>query len=217
MATLDVADALTILKRLCRVPDVTEYPAAADWYDFLRDGENRVKHELGAIVPEVLYNAPTLLTSADGGYTYTFGTDGGSNAIAPIGHVRVYPNRESIPFAPLMSGREYVFEGTRIRMTEYTPQTYASGPYAQWIAPTLVIDGSTNAFTLPVQLRMLAIHDACRRYADSGGVQDATPYERAYQEEFARQMATAQINRVSGQIAYPRPMVPWGYGRRRYS
>jgi hypothetical protein len=61
---------------------------------------------------------------------------------------------------------------------------------------------------------MLAIHDACRRYADSGGVQDATPYERAYQEEFARQMTTAAVNRNAGHAA--RPMIPWGYGSRRY-
>jgi hypothetical protein len=64
---------------------------------------------------------------------------------------------------------------------------------------------------------MMAIYDAARRYAESGAVQDATPYERLYQEEFARQMATAQLNRVSGRVAYPRPLVPWSYGWRRYS
>lgn len=216
MAVLDVSDALTVLRRITRTQDVTEYPAAADWYDFLRDGENRAKHDLGAIVPEVLYNAPTLLTSADGGITYTFGTDAGSNAIAPIGHVRVFPSKACHPFAPLVSGVEYVFEGTKIRMVENTPVTWADGPYAQWIAPTLQIDGASNTFTLPVQLRMMAIYDAARRYAESGAVQDASPYERLYQEEFARQMTTASVSRNAGQIHYPRPLVPWAYGSRRY-
>lgn len=214
MAVLDVADALTVIKRLCRIPDVTEYPASADLYDFLRDGENRVKHDLGAVVPEILYNAPTLLTSADGGYTYPFGTDGGSNAVAPIGLVRVYPSKAHIPFEPLVANVEYVFEGTRIRMTQNVPVTYSDGPYAQWIAPTLAIDGSSNAFTLPVQLRMAAIHDACVRYARSGNIQDASQYEANYQEEIQRQIATAQLNRVGGKIAYPRPLVPWNYAPR---
>lgn len=204
MATFDVADCVAHIRRYCRIPDVTEYPSADDLYTFLRDAENRVKHELGSVAPEVLYNAPTLLTSADGGYTYTFGTDSGSNAIAPIGHVRLFASKQHIPFEPLESGIEYVWEGTKVRMVQNAPRTFADGPYAQWIAPTLVIDGSSNTMTLPVQLRMLAVHDACQRYAMSGGVLDPTPYEKAYTEEFSRQMTTAQINRTAGQIAYPR-------------
>ena len=204
MASFDTADCLVQIRRQCRIQDVTEYPADADLYAFLRDGENRVKHEVGSMCPEILRGAPVLMTSADGGYTYTFGVDGESNAIAPIGHVSIYPSRSQIPFEPLISGVEYVFEGTKIRFTEYTPRTFGDGPYAQFITPTLVIAATTTLVTLPVQLRLLAVHDACIRYAQSGAVLDSTPYEAAYESEFQRQISTAQLNRSAGAMRYPR-------------
>lgn len=206
MALFDVADCLAHIRRICRIPDVTEYPADADLYAYLRDGENRVKHEFGAVAPAVLIGAPTLLTSTDGGYTYPFGTDAGTNAIAPIGHLRVYASKAHIPFEPLQANTEYVFEGTKIRMVQNSPRTFADGPYAQWIIPTYTIDGSSNAMTLPVQLRLLAVYAACSSYAISGGALDNTPYEALYAGEFSRQVATAQLNGVAGTVQYPRAL-----------
>lgn len=201
MAELDVAAAITHAKRILRLPDVSEYPADADFYAYFRDAENRVKHDIGMAVPNLLWGAPTLMTSTDSGYTYGFGTDAGSNAILPLGHVAVYPDKASIPFYPLESGIDFVFEGTKIRFTQYSPQTFSDGPYAQFITPTYVIDGSSNAFTLPFQLRMLAIYDACVKVASSGAVQDDARYERMYQDELARHVTNGQISRGAGQIS----------------
>ena len=204
MASLDVADCITEIKRICRIPDVTEYPASSDYYAMLRNAENRVKRDAGMLCPNALWGSPTLLTSADGGYTYTFGTDGGSNAIEPIGQVAIYRNKANIPFYPMVSNEEYVYESGKIRMTENVPRTFGDGPYAQFITPTYVIDGSSNTMTLPYQWRMCAVYDACAQYALSGGVLDPSPYQGLYAEELQRNVASARMNSTAGVIRFPR-------------
>lgn len=193
MAEFDTADLLTRCKRMSRVPVTTEFAADTDWYAWLGEAENRVKGDLAPIVPKALIGAPTALTTADSGLTYTFGTDSDGNNILPIGNVEVYRNLADIPWAPLTPGVDFLFEGERIRGMNNQP-VYGSGGtlYARFITPTLKINASTAPTLEPVQMRELLVYDAVRRYYEAGGLRDIQSAEDRYQSGLMKWIATLQ-------------------------
>ncbi len=54
--------------------------------------------------------------TADGGYTFTFGTDGNGYALFPLGKANIYPSLNAVPNYPWVPGVDYLDEGTQIRM-----------------------------------------------------------------------------------------------------
>lgn len=157
---------LAALRRYIREPAAATngWPQDADLYAFLTDAENAVKTDLAPRIPHVLLQQ-TQLTTADGGLTYTFGTDAEGNAIYPLGQVEVFSQAADVPFYPLRPYEDFVAEGSKIRMPNAAPRTFPTGgPVARFVPMTLKIDGSTNPTLQPIQARELIVIEAARRY-----------------------------------------------------
>ena len=157
---------LAALRRYIREPSATtgSWPQDADLYAMLTDAENAVKQDLAPRIPHVLLQQ-TQLTSSDGGYTYTFGTDSEGNRVYPLGQVEVFSTPSDVPHYPLRPYEDFVPEGNQIRMPGNSPRTFPSnGPVARFVPMTLKIDGSTNPTLMPMQARELIVIEAARRY-----------------------------------------------------
>lgn len=129
------------------------------YFDFLTEGQDRVQKLLGIYVPDAVWTVPTLLTSADGGLTYTFGNDTDGAAIFAFGHFKVYPDLASIPDSPLIDQLDYAVENTKLRMPNNTPRTFSAGPYCQFAAPSNVITATTQP-VIPKFARPAMLSDA---------------------------------------------------------
>lgn len=175
MALLDSAALLAACKLHARVPSTTAFPTDAQWYTFLTEAENEIKLMIASQFPNALLGAPVLMTSSDSGYTYTFGVDAGTNAIHPLGAAQIFESLSSIPRNPMVPGRDFLMEPAKIRWLNNQARTFTAGPYARFVTPTYLIDGSTQP-TLPLFTRMLMVWNACAKYASAGGQQDPTPY-----------------------------------------
>lgn len=180
MAQFDSADLLARFRRLTRVPSTSAFPATADIYAFLTEAQLEVVMELVTRVPGVMMGDPVLMTSADSGVTYTFGTDASARNIVPIGSVEVYRSRGDIGLNPLVPGHDFVMEGDQIRWVGNVPRVYSDGPYARFVTPPQALDGSTEP-TLPIPARLLIVYKAAVLYAMAGGQQQPDYYEAKYQ------------------------------------
>ena len=177
MANLDSADLLARFRRLWGGPTTTEFPTDADAYQFISDAQVKWVSTIASIAPHHMYGAPTLLASADGGYTYDFTSE-------PIGQVEIY---ESATGRLLRQGpywdpnADYVWEGDRIRIPDGKTKSFSSGPYARYVAAPTVIAAATEPTLLPKAARLLLIPEACGICATRGGMRDPRPFfELAY-------------------------------------
>lgn len=166
MAVFDVADCLSRIAIELNRPSTDEALPSSVLYGFLQRGQERAFGDLSVRIPNKQWSDPVLLTTADGGLTYTFGTDAGLptnyQAIAPEGHIELYPSLAAIPSAPLLESVDFIMEGTLIRSLGHYPRTYPNGPYARFLYAPGVVDGTTGVLTLrPVFARMLIVWDAC--------------------------------------------------------
>lgn len=183
MALYDSADLLARSQRLFNRPSTDEAMTSTEWYKFLGEAQQRVVGLLAFHAPESMYGAPTLLTSADSGATYTFGTDADGANISPIGHIEI---RESPTGAMIPPASEwdsttlgYLFEADKIRFPGQKTRTFADGPYARFITMPGLLDGSTAPTLKPAFARELLVFDACERAAVRCGV-DPTPYGQMF-------------------------------------
>jgi hypothetical protein len=145
-----------------------------DWYALLTEAQVQEYQNFAVHVPEVLYGAPQLLTTADSGVTYTF-----PSSVFPFGSIEVYDRLTLPPMSEGAfwdAGADYVFEGDNIRMTRNRPRTFSDGPYARFIAPPTVIDASTQPTLVPDFSRILLVYRATAMWAERGGFRDATPF-----------------------------------------
>lgn len=150
----------------------------------MTEANDELVKRIATFVPDAMVTAPTLLTSADSGKTYTFGTDADSAAIFALGHFAVYENLESIPDYPLTEGVDYVIEGTKVRIPYNDTRTFSAGPYAQSVTPGNVVNASTQP-TCPKIARLAMIEDTAKRLATRVGRDP---------EEFAGSFGDAWIN-----------------------
>lgn len=171
-------------------------------WDLLSDAQDYWVRIIASTRPEPLYGAPVLLTSADGGYTYTFGLDAEGQPIFPIGHVEIRQSRSGrllIPTADWGSG-DYVMEGNKIRIPNGKTKTFASvGPYARFVTPPTKINGATQPVIQPGSARILIVLRAAIMWAAQGGLRDPSPWEREEAEQWASiSMAYATQFHLSG-------------------
>ena len=89
MAKYDSADLLARCYRAAQRPTTDAQQTSVDWYAFLTEAQDEWFSHLASICPEVLYGNPVVMTSADGGYTYTFGVDADGDPIFPMGHIEI--------------------------------------------------------------------------------------------------------------------------------
>lgn len=188
MSLFDAADLLSRAQVLFNRPATDESLTDAIWYTFLGHAQQRVVGLLAFHAPESNYGAPTLMSTADSGATYTFGSDTATGGnISPIGHVEI---RESPTGAMIPPSSDwdnttlaYLFESDKIRWPGQKTRTFADGPYARFVTMPGLLD-ATHAPTLkPIFARELCVYDACERAAVRVG-QDPTPYGQMFDARF---------------------------------
>ncbi len=158
----------------------------AQKYQRLSDSQEAVITEVSSVSPNQLYGAPTLMTSSDGGYTYTFGTDGQGYALFPLGRTRIYPSLSAVPDYAWRPGVDYLDEGTKIRIPNNI--TYAGPLYWQGITPPAAITAVVQPVIQPPSSRILIVIKAVESFA----------------EEFLRNAALADQMRIRWEREWPK-------------
>lgn len=162
MARYDSADLLARCKRLANRPSTDALLSDPDWYAFLSEGQEVLVSMIASAVPDAMLTTPTLLTSSDGGYTWTF-----SGSQYPLA-VSLYADRKDIPDSPLVPGVDYTWEGDVVRVAGQRTWAFASGPYAQYVpevTASVAIDGSTQPIVFPIMARRWLIPYALEQAA----------------------------------------------------
>lgn len=155
------ADLLSLFKTWGGVNGTT--PTDASIYTRLSQAQDYVYGQIAATDPKVLYGAPTAMTTADGGLTFTFGTDGDGYALFPLGDAQIYTTLNAVASYPLRPGLDYLDEGTSIRMPNAVP--YTGTLYWRGITAPAAITASVQPSLYPAQARILIVVEAVRRYA----------------------------------------------------
>lgn len=198
MAYLDSADCLLRVKNRLNRPTSDEAFTRSSTddiaYSAMTEANDELIKKIAVFIPDAMVTAPTLLTSADSGKTYTFGTDADAAAIFALGHFAIYENLESIPDYPLTDGVDYVIEGTKIRMPYNDTRTFSAGPYAQSVTPGNVVNSSTQP-TCPKIARLVMVEDTARRLAPLVG-QDPRDFDEPYNDAWTNLLAAVRTQGV---------------------
>src|SRR3990167_5053052 len=137
----------------------------AQKYRRLSDGQDQVILECANLMGRVLFSAPVQMTTADGGYTYTYGTDGNGYALFPLAG-SIYPTEAAIPGYPWVPQRDYLDEGTQIRGLNDTVLPVA--PWFYGITQPQQLSASVQPVIQPPQARVLIVVQAVKLYAEEG-------------------------------------------------
>lgn len=195
------------------VMDADELWTATRVYRQLADAQEAVYTDLAPMVPQVLVGAPVLLTSADGGVTYTFGT-----GVYPIGHVEVYAQesggRELLASTFGTPSGDFVIEGALIRAPGNRTRTYSSGPWARFVQFPPRIASNQEPTLQPPAARELILYRALADAANvSAGQTDPAPWLEKYGEARKRWVMTWQSQyRSAGNQAFVANGGPWWLG-----
>src|SRR3990167_6226914 len=169
MANFGSADLLSRVKALLNRPSTDEAITDAQYYVMAGDAQRRVVSLLAFHAPEAMYGAPTLLTTADSGATYTFGTDADGANISPIGHIELRESKTGAMIPPAsewdISTLAYLFESDKIRWPGQKTRTFADGPYARFVTMPGLLNASTATTLKPLYARELIVYDAAERPA----------------------------------------------------
>lgn len=134
-------------------------------YARLAQAQDDVITDIANVAGFTLYGNPTLMTSADGGYTYTFGLDGNGYALFPLS-AKIFPNLNSVPNYQWIPGQDYVDEGTQIRSLNNVP--FPVAPYFQGIIPPAAMTAAVQPVIQPPQARILIPIRAVLNFAQEG-------------------------------------------------
>lgn len=173
MAFVDSADLLARSKALAQRPAVDEQMADPDWYALLTEAQAAWFSTIAAQAPWVLVGAPTLMTTADGGETYTF-----PSGIMPF-YAEVYDAKDGRLLRPCHytdSSGDYVWEGENIRFPRGITKSFPAGPYARYVAPPGVLDGTNQPTLQPPHARLLLVYRSAALWAERGGMRDPSPF-----------------------------------------
>jgi hypothetical protein len=182
-------------------------------YMILADAQENVYAELAPIAPHAFVGAPTQLTTADGGVTYTFGAD-----VMPFGHVEIYAQETGgrMLYATTYgnAGGDFVIEGSLIRSPGNRVRSYQTGPWARFTAFPARLSASQEPSLSPAQARELILWKALELATEvSGGQMDPLPWATKYAEAKRRWTITWQTQYQSaGSAALTTPNGPWWLG-----
>lgn len=185
MASYDSASLLADFNNATSRPSVDEVTDATK-YRYLAQGQQNVIADIAARFPNALYGAPLALTTADN-KVFTFGTDSNGYALTPMGKVMIYATLANVPDSPLVEGRDYLDEGTQIRIPNDT--TYTGTLYWRGITTPADISAGVQPVLLPPASRELIVYDAARRFQrDNSQPDSATVLASEYAHALARWM-----------------------------
>jgi hypothetical protein len=159
----DSSDLLTRFNAYAGRP-TTDGITDAQKYQRLADAQNAVLVEIANVVPRIQYGAPTAMTSADSGYTWTFGTDGNGYSLFPLGKASIYPSLDAIPDYPWQPGIDYLDEGTQIRMPNHVPWT--GSLYWYGMTQPQAMSASVQPVLSPPGARILIVIKAVQEFAE---------------------------------------------------
>ena len=170
---------LNKIRRPATDEDLLEPDGVTDaTWDLLSEGQNHWVEIIAATIPDAMYGAPVLMTTADGGLTYTFGNDAEAQPIYPLGHAEIRESRNGrllIPTTDWGDG-DYVPEGNRIRIPNGRTKLFSSGPYARFVTPPTKIDAAREPTLMPPFARELIVIRAAIIWANRGGLRDPNPW-----------------------------------------
>lgn len=153
-------------------------------YRLLTLAQQQVAGEMAALFPRMLMGAPALMTTADGGLTYTInGTDEDGESVTPFGHAEVYAKVDGRELWGSMFGSQtgdVVFEGNTIRLPRASARTFDSGPYIRYVAMPGTLNASNEPTLMPPDARPLITYRALILWANRGGTRDPRPYQELY-------------------------------------
>lgn len=176
------SDLLARFNSLAGRPDV-DAVTDAQKYRYLGDAQQFVLTQIEGIVPRVLYGPPVQLVSTDGGYTWSFGTDGDGYPLFASGKAGIFEDPSCIPDYPLRPGVDYLDEGTQIRFPNNT--TWNGTLYWYGITPPQEMSATVQPILQPPSARILIPIEAVRSFAES---YDRNPgLAQAMDRQWARQ------------------------------
>lgn len=181
-------------------------------YRYLADAQAYIVDRIAAINAKVLFGSPQQMSTADGGLTWTFGTDGNGYPLFPIGPAKVYPNLSAIPGAAWLPGIDYLDEGTQIRMVNNTP--YTGTLYWYGVTPPAQMSDSVQPVLFPPPIRMLIVRKAVAEWAQTGNLRNASLADRQtvlFEKEFGEAMTLLRKHFAMGG-GLGRMLYPWGVG-----
>ncbi len=205
MSLYDSADCLARLNDALARPSADDYSDTAK-YAKLADAQNEVYMDIAAVCPQALFEAPTALSTADGGQTFTF-----ASAVFPFGHIEVYPTLQSVPDAPWSEGLDYLNEGSRIRIPNN--RSYSSTTlYARYIKYPAVITSSQAPSISPIQATELIVAKAAQLFGLRGALRPelAGAFAARYAELW-RKWALYYKTQHDAQGASVKGYFPWQY------
>ena len=180
ISTWDSADMLARAIFLADRPSGDVSVTTAQWYNLLSEGQVHWTRQIAIHAPHVLLTAPTALTAGTGNLTYTF-----PSSIRPL-YALVYTSATGDFLRPGSwddPGADYVWEDDKIRMTRGTARVFPSTvPYARYVAPATVMDGTTAPTLKPDDARVLCVYYAVAEWARRGGKRDPSPFEAKMQQ-----------------------------------
>lgn len=166
MATWDSADLLTSFNEKAGRPAVDSITDARK-YARLAKAQNRVIALMAGVVPYSLYpkvaygSLPTLTTTDN--QVFTFGTDTNGYSVFPMGKGGIYSNLNDIPDFPWIEGRDFISEGTQIRIPNNG--TYTGTLYWYGIGQPADISASVQPALFPEASRELIVIEAVRQFS----------------------------------------------------
>lgn len=211
------SDLLTRFNALAGRP-TTDAITDAEKYQRLADGQNDVLVEIAGLSPRQLYGTPQAMSSSDGGYTWTFGTDGNGYDLFPLGMAQIYPNLNAVPDYSWRPGYDYLDYGTYITLPNNVP--WAGPLYWRGITPPEAISASVQPVIQPPPSRILivirAVSNFAREYSRNPNL--VTEMEERWAREFPKHMTmirrhfrgAAQLGPLTG--AWGRAGTTLGFG-----
>lgn len=160
------ADLLARFKTQANLPTTSEVVSDATIYDYLTLAQEHCYGLWAQHFPNVLYGAPSLMTTSDGGYTYVF-----ASAAYPMGQVEIRASRSGALLVPCndWDGGDYVPEGNQIRIPNGKSRTFSAGPYARFMAQPGKISAADEPTLNPPFARILIVYHALYLWANQAG------------------------------------------------
>lgn len=208
MAVYDSAALLTMFYRQIRQPTNADFPTATDGYAYLTQGQLSTMADIVRRAPYAMKAAPVQLTTADGGFTYTFGTDSDGNNLYPVGDLGIFRQQTDIPDFPMVEGVDYLLEGDKIRFPNNRPFSGSTAPYWYGTVMSYQVSASSQPILKPVWARPLIVYEAARQCLEDLGEDTAAFADRynrtmaqlmgVLQTQYAKQASIAATNPVAG-------------------
>jgi hypothetical protein len=162
----------------------------AQKYRLLTLAQQDVTQSIAAVFPRLMMGAPVLMTTTDGGYTYTLPTtDEDGAAETPFGHAEVYlQSTGGIElFGSSYGGGwgDFVFEGNTLRVPRGQSRTITGGPYMRYVEMPGTLNELNQPTLKPPMARPLIVYRALILWANRGGLRDPRPFQELYQSKWA--------------------------------